>query len=342
MTDKKTESGQELLRPEVTEVNAVEAIERASIDIQIATAHKYPRSITKFKRTAMDMIMQDEETAESCLYSRPVGDGKYAEGMSIRMAEIVGGSYGNLRVGSILIEQTERQVKARGFAHDLESNFAATSEVIESTVTKEGRPFSERMRVTVAKACLAKALRDATFKVVPRALCKSLEDAARKTAIGDTATLEKRRAKVMEWIGKLGIDIKRVYDALKISGQDDIGIKELETLTGLKTAIKEGDTSVEDAFPRQKIAMTTAKAPAAVQEGKTPAEEPASAGPAPAKEEAPSKDQLLTECNALVEKTKASKIKKVADAIKWDWQGGEALEGLSIDQLRAIRSMLKC
>jgi hypothetical protein len=34
-----------------------------------------------------------------------------------------------------------------------------------------------------------------------------------------------------------------------VQGAEDIGLKELEILTGLKTAIKEGDTSVDEAFP---------------------------------------------------------------------------------------------
>jgi fructose-bisphosphate aldolase class I len=48
------------------------------------------------------------------------------------------------------------------------------------------------MRMVVAKATLAKARRDATFQVVPGALCKAMEEAARTTAIGTTATIGKR------------------------------------------------------------------------------------------------------------------------------------------------------
>jgi hypothetical protein len=163
----------------------------------------------------------------------------------------------------MLIEQTPRQVKARGFAHDLESNFASTSEVVEATVDRDGRPYSERMAVVVAKAALAKARRDAIFQVVPRALCKTLEDLARKTAIGDAATLEKRRGLVMEWIGKLGIPEARVFAAIGVKGIEDVGLKELELLTGLKTAIKEGDSTIEEAFPpdsqKPSVTMPTEK-----------------------------------------------------------------------------------
>lgn len=238
----------------VSAPTALASITEGEISVQCATAHNFPRSLALFEKRASDMVSQDEETAASCLYSRPVGKDqrgkqKYAEGMSIRMAEIVGAAYGNLRVGAMLIEQTPRQVKARGFAHDLESNFASTSEVVEATVDRDGRPYSERMAVVVAKVALAKARRDAIFQVVPRALCKTLEDLARKTAIGDAATLSKRRGLVVEWIGKLGIPEARVFSAISVKGIEDVGLKELELLTGLKTAIKEGDSTIEEAFP---------------------------------------------------------------------------------------------
>ncbi len=253
------EEGEEQLQS----VMAIEHIERAAIDVQITTAHQYPRSIQQFKNRALEMVTMDEETAQSCIYRRPVGkEGRkmiYAEGKSVRMAEIVGSCYTNLRVGSMIIELKDRYVKARGMAHDLESNFAASSEVIESFVKKDGTLYSERMKITVAKAALAKARRDATFHVVPGALCKTLEDAGRKAAIGTKSTLSQRRAKLLDWINKADISPDRVYDALGIKGIEDVGLKELETVTGIKTAIKSGDTTIDEAFPRESITMPTAK-----------------------------------------------------------------------------------
>lgn len=233
--------------------NALMSIVRAEIDIQVSTAHQYPRSMQTFKRRALEMVTLDEETAQSCIYRRPVGKKggqvEYAEGKSIRMAEIVGACYGNLRVQATLVEQTPRFVRARGVAHDLESNFAASSEVIESTVKADGTPFSERMAVVVAKAALSKARRDATFMVVPGALCKAMEEAARTTAIGTTATLGKRRSLVLDWLNKIGVEPARVFAALGINGVDDIGLEQLETLTGIKTALKDQEITLAEAFP---------------------------------------------------------------------------------------------
>lgn len=238
---------------EVLPPSAIEATERANIDIQIATAHRYPRSMEVFKATAISMATIDEETAESCLYRRPVGmkDGvqQFAEGMSVRMAEIVGASYGNLRVASQIIEQTPRFVRARGMAHDLQSNFAASSEVIESTVKKNGQPYDERMRIVIAKSALAKARRDATFQVVPRALAKPVEAEVRKVLLGDSQTIERRRATVCGWIAKVGIDEKRVWSALGIAGRADLGVDALAMLTGIRTAIRDNEVTIDEAFP---------------------------------------------------------------------------------------------
>jgi len=236
------------------EKSAIESMERASIDIQIATAHRYPRSISEFNRRAKEMVSVDLETAESCIYRRPVGKDNggqitFATGESIRAAEIVAACYGNLRVQAIISEMTPTYVKAIGMAHDLESNYAQKAEVVESTVTRAGKPYDERMRIVVAKAAQSKAIRDAIFKVVPKSLCKSIINEARKIISGSERTLEERRASVSSWLSKLSIDPKRIFNTLSVGGIEEIGNEELELLTGLRTALKEGDITLDEAFP---------------------------------------------------------------------------------------------
>lgn len=236
--------------------NALEQMERASIDIQIATAKKYPRSMDLFYKRAIAMVTFDAETARSCLYRRPVGkkpltgEVEYAEGESIRMAEIVASSYGNLRIAGMIIEMEPRYVKAIGITHDLESNVAVKKEVVESTVTKRGVPFSERMRVVVAKSALSKAIRDSTFSVIPKSLCKPLVNKAKEVAKGDIKTFDAKRKAVVEWIKKLKIEPKRVWNAVGIKGEADIGVEVLHLLYGLKTAIDEKDITINEAFPK--------------------------------------------------------------------------------------------
>lgn len=315
------------MKPEATEVqlevvppSALEAITRGEVDTQIATAHKYPRSMQQFKRRGIDMATIDIETAESCIYVRPVGmkNGKqqYAEGLSVRMAEIVGASYGNLRVGSMIVEQTERFVVTRGFAHDLESNFASTSECKEPTVTKDGKPFSEGMRAVIAKAALAKARRDATFQVVPKALCRPIENAARALIAGDTKSLDDRKANAAQYVSRLNIAPDRVWSALGVKGADDLTSESLLTLAGLRNAIKDGDATVDEAFPvaiaSGKVGsdpLTDATKPAsAPKEPERTVEAPATPEPAgePA-EKLPDADKLRSE---LIAKAKGANISK--------------------------------
>ena len=229
-------------------------LERASIDMQVATAHQYPRSLAKFKENALALVTLDEETAASCLYRRPVGrdrDGNetYAEGMSIRMAEIVAGCYGNLRVGTRTIESTPRYVVVQGVAHDLESNFLSTAECKEATVKRNGQPYDERMRVVIEKAAAAKARRDAIFQVVPRASAKFLETAAKNLLFGNASSITKWRTRIAAWVKTLGIEEARVWKSLGVEGADDLKQSEIETLIGIQNALKSGDTTLDEAFP---------------------------------------------------------------------------------------------
>jgi hypothetical protein len=276
----------EFLAPSV-----ITSIERAQIDSQVATAHAYPRSLEMFKKRAHNMATLDLQTAESCIYSRPVGGGKTAEGASIRFAEIVAACYGNLRVASRIIEQTPRYVKCEGVAHDLESNYAGKSECIEPTVTREGNPYSESQRAVVAKACLAKAYRDAVFKVVPKALCKSIIEAARAVINKEVATIEQRRDRARQWLKQIKVSDDRVFAVLGVKGWSEVTDDQLLVLTGLKTAINEQDTTVEEAFPvaakTPEVGGRTASTTTTTEQAKS-AEKPPQAPPQPAEQkEAP-------------------------------------------------------
>lgn len=245
----------EVIKPDVLPPTALDVVTRAEIDVQIATAHRFPRNMTAFLSKAKTMVEADLDTAMSCIYKRPVGrdedtgQQKIAEGESIRLAEIVAANYGNLRVYGRVIEVQPRYVVAEGFAHDLESNYAAKAEHRESTVTKSGKPYSERQAAVAAKAAISKAMRDAIFRVCPKSLCKPLMAAARAVISGQQTPLATRREKAMQWTRSLGVDEPRVFALLDIKGIADITEEHLITLTGIRTALQEGDETIESAFP---------------------------------------------------------------------------------------------
>jgi hypothetical protein len=106
---------------EFIQPGALELIQRAEIDMQIATAKRYPRDLSKVKKRMLDFATLDEETAESCFYTLP-RDGKTIQGPSVRLAEIAVACYQNIRVASRVIANDGRVITAQAACLDLENN----------------------------------------------------------------------------------------------------------------------------------------------------------------------------------------------------------------------------
>ena len=87
-------------------------ITKAEIDVQISTAKAFPRSLKQFQDRAMSMATFSEEIAASCSYALPRG-GKSLEGPSVRLAEIIVSSFGNIRSGARVIANDGKTITAR-------------------------------------------------------------------------------------------------------------------------------------------------------------------------------------------------------------------------------------
>jgi len=240
---------------ETVRPSALEALQNSEIMSQISTAHRFPRTLSKVKADMMSFATLDQETAESCFYSVPRG-GKNIQGPSVRLAEIAVSCYGNLRAGSRIIDTVTTgdnpHVTVQAVAHDLEKNVAVTVEKRRRIVGKKknmGKIDEDDINLA-ANAGAAIAFRDAIYKVIPLALIKPVYEAAKAVAIGDAKTLSERRDRAMASLGKMGIDEKRVLGALGKAKADDIDLTDLETLFGLHTAIKDGQTTIDEAFPK--------------------------------------------------------------------------------------------
>lgn len=250
-----TDMGQLPAPPPFIDASALEIINRSEIDVQIATAHKFRRSLHEFRGLAESMVTLDQETAASCYYQlqRRSADGKITkiEGESVRFAEICASAYGNLRYGARLVGEDDRSLTAQGFAHDLERNIAVAIEVRRPIVTKTGRRYSEDMVNVTANAACSIAYRNALLKVIPKTLTAPVYVAAKKAAIGDAKTLGTRRVKALAHFESLGVSRELILARLGKTGVEDIDLDDLELLTGLKTGLKEGEISLADAFPSQ-------------------------------------------------------------------------------------------
>jgi hypothetical protein len=228
--------------------SALETIVRSEIDVQISTAKRFPRSIRQFQIDAKSMACLDEATAARCFYSLP-RDGKQLEGPSVRLAEIVASAWQNLRCTARVIAIDAQFVTAQGYCHDLERNVANSVEVRRRITGKGGRRFSDDMIGVTANAACSVAFRNAVFKTVPFAYVQSVYDEARQTAVGNAQTLAARREKALAYWSSKGVNKERLLATLGRRAVEDIDLNDIARLLGLMTAIKDGETSVDEAFP---------------------------------------------------------------------------------------------
>ncbi|RZZ90641.1 hypothetical protein [Pseudoxanthomonas winnipegensis] len=231
----------------VPEEGMAAMINRSEIEQQISTARRFPRSLKKFRDEALQMVTLSQSIAEQCVYALP-RDGKTIEGPSARFAEVVASAWGNNRAGARVIDDKGEFIIAQGVFHDLERNVAITYEVQRRIVDRNGRRFKPDMIGVTANAACSIALRNAVLKGVPKAFWEDMYVEARKVIMGDVKTLANRRADALGVFQRFGVSAEQVCAKLEVAGVEDIGLEHLVLLRGIVTAIKEGDTTPEEAF----------------------------------------------------------------------------------------------
>lgn len=232
---------------------AIAELNRSEIDMQVATAKKYPRSLEKFRQDALSMATIDKDTASSCFYklkrsAKESGESTFIEGPSVRLAEIIASSWGNLRFGARIISEDNRFVVAQGVAYDLERNVSNSIEVSRRITNKNGQRYSDDMIAVTKNAACSIALRNAIFKTVPFTYAKQIFEQAKKTAIGDVRTIEERRAQMVEAFKKMRVTVDQLLAFCEKPSLADIGLAEIENLIGVFQGIKDGETTIEEQF----------------------------------------------------------------------------------------------
>lgn len=243
---------------------ALMAIERSQIDTQISTAKKYPRSPAAFLKEATGMISLSVDVAEGCNYKlkRKGKDGVVIiEGPSVRLLEIAASAFGNLKYGSRTIAIDEDFVTAQGVAFDLEKNVSSSVEVKRSIKSKFGR-YSQDMIMVTANAAGAIARRNALNGIIPRVYVTLLSEHAKKVALGDIKTLPERRQKAFDYFTKtIGVRLELVLAYLEKKAIEDCTLEDVGELQELKTALKEGATTIEEAFSPTSTTPSTGQKP---------------------------------------------------------------------------------
>ncbi len=271
----------EMLPVEAQDVQIVQvdAVERANVDSQVATAKRYPRDIRRSIDNSVVMAIMNQETAQSCSYALPRG-GKPITGPSVHLAKIIVSNWGNMRTEAKVVQITDKQVISRGTCWDLETNVASAFEVRRSIIGKNGQRFSDDMITVTGNAANSIAYRNAVFAVIPKAITDRVYYAAQKIITGDLSDSDKllkvRTGVMNNFKNNYGITEEEVVKMCGKQTVNQIGADEISMLMGTIQALKDGDTTVDELMKpireskeaiNHKIAEAAAKA-AGVEETK--------------------------------------------------------------------------
>lgn len=237
----------------------------AEISQQVATAKRYPRRSDKAISTEiMSRATLDEETAAECCYSLPRA-GKDIVGPSVRFAELVFASYGNLRVGARFVELDTKDplrsaIIVEGVCIDMQMNNGQTVPVRRSITGKRG-VYNADMTNIAFSAGAAIARREAIIKTVPKSIWGAAWKAVLAVLQGDQKTLVARRKSSLEAFQKMGVEPDRVFGALDVAGEEAITLEHMPRLIGMWTSLRDGTETIDSLFGKGGPAHETLKNP---------------------------------------------------------------------------------
>lgn len=227
----------------------VDAVERANVVSQVATAKRYPRDIRRSIDNSVVMATMNQETAQSCSYALPRG-GKPITGPSVHLAKIIVSNWGNMRTEAKVVQITDKQVISRGTCWDLETNVASAFEVRRSIIGKNGQRFSDDMITVTGNAANSIAYRNAVFAVIPKAITDRVYYAAQKFITGDLSDYDKllkvRTGVLNNFKNNYGITEEEVVKMCGKQTANQIGADEISMLMGTIQALKDEDTTVDE------------------------------------------------------------------------------------------------
>lgn len=235
----------------VLDTGTLATLTRAEVDAQIATAKRYPRDLHRVRKNILTLATLDPETADECMYALPRG-GKPIVGPSVRFAEILFSQWGNLRVGAriINIDRQAKHVEAEGICHDLETNSAKKATVFRRITDKHGRLLSEDMILVTCNAATAIASRNAILACVPKPVWRQAYMAVEGIVKGGDKTIAERWTIACKQFAQVGVTGDQLLAALDLAGETELNVDHFPILTGMRSALKSGEETIETLFPR--------------------------------------------------------------------------------------------
>lgn len=300
---------------------AMAAQQKAIVEARYKMALARPRDLDKVRQ---DMLKDARRPsfAAVAIYHKPIGKG--VEGPSIRFVEAAIRNMTNILTETATVSEDDERRVIRVAVSDLETNTYFSQDVtVTKTVERSKLPQGEtpiRMRtnsygkpvyilhgtdddiLNKQNALISKAVRTLGLRLIPGDLVDEALFYVRQTmAQQDAQNPDAAKNRIIDAFAQLGVQVDMLKDYLghELSSIDP---NELQTLRGIYSSIKEGETSWKavmddkaekdaEAKAAKKPAAEPAKAAPKATTKKNP--EPAESGDVPTQESAPDDNDMF-------------------------------------------------
>lgn len=222
-------------------------VSEAEVNRQIMQAQAYPRNVTNFRQSLQELSCYDEETALSCLYALK-RENKPIQGPSIRFAEAAFQTWGNARCGSRVVDIGDEFITVQGFFWDLEKNTGLAFEVLRRITKRDGSRYGEDMIMVTGNAAGSIAVRNAILRGIPKTAWHPVYQKCRQVSVGAGESISDKRDNMLKAFAPLNVDRAQILGLIGVKGMDDVTIDHMIFMGGILSSIKEGETTVEQAF----------------------------------------------------------------------------------------------
>ena len=225
--------------------------EAQEVQAAVFMAKRFPRD-ENMALARIAKSCQRRGLAEKAIYSYPKG-GQNVTGPSIRLAEAISQSWGNIQSGVVELEQRPGESVCMSYCWDLETNTRDTKifTVSHSIQTKKGSKMLTDPREIYEHVANqgARRKRACILAVIPKDVVDSAMEACQKTlASGQKEPLIDRLRKMVNvFQAELSVPLECIekYMGYKL---DSFTEMDMNTLRGVYTAIKDGASKREDYF----------------------------------------------------------------------------------------------
>lgn len=222
----------------------------------MAAAQVRPRNNKAVMQELLDQIEAYPSFAESVMYAKPIGTDKsgrmqYARGLSIRAAEAIAAAWGYNRITQTVEPLDENSVRVTATFTDFQSGrIWHDSGIISKWYRKSGggmvKHSDDRFFNVVVKAELSKRVREAVMRSVPPGVRSELQNLAERMVarLLTNDTVER----IVSSFATIGVSLQQLENMLSKPIAKGWTVDDRVTLQQVFTAIRDGETTVAEAF----------------------------------------------------------------------------------------------